>query len=106
MAETLDAVLKQRLRAFFAGGPCTEAELRKLFEEGRACTLIMGAQLDRAERELAELDSDPESSITDLAAAVRRVNELRPDLAELTELLRELEARARSYRAAWLGRNE
>ena len=102
MADGLDAVLKQRLRAVLDGRPCTEAELRKLFEEGQACTRIFGAQLARAERELAARESDPDSSITDLAAAVRRVNGLRPELDELHSLLDALGARARAFRAAWV----
>jgi hypothetical protein len=43
MAETLDSALKARLRAVLdrRPRPVTEAELRKLFEEGRVCTLIL-----------------------------------------------------------------
>jgi hypothetical protein len=102
VAQGLDSVLKQRLRAVIDGAPATEAELRKLFEEGAACALIIDGQLEDGERRLADLAADPRSSLTDVAAAVRLVNELRPDLAELHELLHDLDARAREFRASWL----
>jgi chromosome segregation ATPase len=102
VAETLDSALKERLRAVLGQRPVTEAELRKLSEQGRACTLILGAQLARSEYRLAELASDPTSSLAEFAAAFRRVNELRPDLGELRALLEELHGRAREVRAAWV----
>ena len=49
VAETLDSVLKERLRAVLDSRPVTEAQLRKLFEEGRACALILSGQLDKAD---------------------------------------------------------
>ena len=102
MAEMIDSVFKTRVRAVLDGRPATEAELRNLFEEGRACALILDGQLQNGERQLAELASDPESSIAELASAFRRVNELRPDLADLDELLSELDTRAREFRTSWL----
>ncbi len=102
MAETLDSALKERVRAVLAREPVTEAELRRLTEEGRACELILSGQLERAERELARLASNPASSLGEIAAALRSVNELRPDLDELETLLAELQERARAFRAAWL----
>jgi len=101
-AEPLDAALKSRLRAVLTGEPVTEAELRNLFEEGRACELILGGELENGERRLGQLASDPESSLTEMAAAVRVVNALRPDLDELRGLLADLEGRAREFRASWL----
>lgn len=102
MGETLDSALKDRLRAVADRQPVTEGELRKLAEEGRACALILGAQLERSERRLEELASDPTSSLAELADELRAVNALRPDLAELHELLAELGGRAREFRAGWL----
>jgi hypothetical protein len=102
MAQLIDSVFKARARAVLEGRPATEADLRKLFEEGRACALILDGQLENGERKLGELASDPESSIAELAAAFRRVNELRPDLAELDELLADLDTRAREFRTSWL----
>jgi hypothetical protein len=102
LTETIDAALKARVRAVLDGRLVTEADLRKLFEEGRACTLILDGQLEKSERKLGELASDPDSSITDLAAAFRRVNELRPGVEELSELLAELDERAREFRKSWL----
>lgn len=82
----------------------TEAELRKLAEEARACELILGGQLQRAEDQLEALSSDPASSLVEIAAALREVNELRPDLDELEELLGDLQVRAREFRARWVVR--
>ena len=81
----------------------TEAELRKLAEEGRACELILGGQLQRSEQRLEALSSDPNSSLAEIADALREVNELRPDLDELEALLGDLQARAREFRARWVG---
>ena len=102
MADTLDAALKQRLRAVLDHEPVTEAELRKLFDEGRAIQLILSARLEHTERRLAELGADPASSLVEIAAGVRAVSELRPDLDELETLLAELQARARESRAGWM----
>jgi len=104
MADGLEAALKERLRAVLDGQPATEAELRKLFEEGRACERILTTQLEHVERELEALDADPHSSVAELAAAVRQAGDLRPRLGELETLLGRLDERARSFRAAWLGR--
>jgi hypothetical protein len=102
VTETLDFALKARLRAVLDHGPVTESELRKLTEEGTACVLILNARLERSERRLAELSSDPASSLAEIAAEVRATNELRPDLDELHALLGALDARAREFRASWL----
>jgi hypothetical protein len=101
-AEALDSALKERLRAVLGRQPVTEAELRKLSEEGGARALLLGAELERSERRLEELTSDPTSSLADIAAAYRRTNELRPDVEELRGLLEGLEDRAREVRATWL----
>jgi hypothetical protein len=100
--DALDAELKQRLRAVLEDERVTEAELRKLTEQGGACALLVGAQLERAERTLARLAADPTSSLSDIAASLREVNELRPDLDELHELLGHLNGRAREVRRSWV----
>ena len=75
----LDAVLRERLRDVLQEPPrpLTEAELRSLLEEGRACMLILCGELDRLERRLAQLDGDPNTSFSALTDAFRRVNEFR-----------------------------
>jgi hypothetical protein len=100
----LDVDLRQRLRDVLEEPPrpVTEAELRKLTEQGAACALLLGAQLERAERTLAGLSSDPASSLTEIAASLREVNELRPDLDELQGLLDDLNGRAREVRRSWV----
>jgi hypothetical protein len=100
----LDTALKERLRRVLEDPQrrVTEAELRKLSEEGRACTLILGAELERLERRLAEFDGDPASSLGAIAEAFRRVHDFRLHLDELGELLSALEDRAREARTSWL----
>lgn len=100
----LDTALKERLRELLEDPqrPVTEAELRKLSEEGRACTLILGAELERLERRLGELDSDPASPLGAIADSFRRVHDFRAHVAELTGLLSALEDRAREVRTSWL----
>ncbi|HMI98444.1 MAG TPA: hypothetical protein VK488_01260 [Gaiellaceae bacterium] len=100
----LDAALKEQLHKVLDDPkrPVTEAELRKLLEEGRACTLILGADLKRLERQLAALDSDPTSSLGAIAMTFRRVHDFRAHLEDLDGLLSALEDRAREARTSWL----
>jgi hypothetical protein len=100
----LDTALKKRIHKVLEDPqrPVTEAELRKLSEEGRACTLIIGGELERLEHRLAELDRDPASSLGAIAEAFRRVHAFRTHLEELDELLTALEGRARQLRTSWL----
>jgi hypothetical protein len=102
VAEPLDAALKERLRAVLDRQPVTEAELRKLAEQGHACALILGAQLAKDEQRLGDLSADPSSSLSEIASMLRAVNELRPDVEELETLLAGLEGRARELRGSWL----
>jgi hypothetical protein len=98
----LDAALKERVRDILDSQTVTESVLRKLAEEGSACALILEARLSRSERRLAELSSDPASSLAEIAEEARAINEVRPDLDELRELLADLDAHARRLRASWL----
>jgi hypothetical protein len=102
VTETLDGTLKERLRDVLGRRTVTEAMLRKLSEDGAACTLILDARLARSEQRLSELSVDPQSSLAEIAAEARTINDLRPDLEELHELLAALDVHARELRAAWL----
>ena len=51
----LDADLKQRLREVLARRPVTEAELRKVLDEGGACAQLVRGRLERGEQRLSEL---------------------------------------------------
>jgi DNA repair exonuclease SbcCD ATPase subunit len=100
----LDTALKEQIRRVLEDPqrPVTEAQLRKLSEEGRASTLILGAELERLEYRLAELDRDPASSLGAIAEAFRRVHEFRAHVEELDGLLSALEGRARQVRTSRL----
>ena|SRR5205823_3376312 len=100
--EALDAVVKERVRAVLDDQPVTEAQLRKLLEEGRACALILHARVEQNEQRLAALAADPASSLAESAAAFRELGEVRPDLDELETMLAALEERARQFRSSWL----
>jgi len=100
--ETLDSALKEQLRAVLDRQPVTEGELRRLFEEGQACALILSGQLEKSEQRLAQLSADPSAPLVEIAGTLRHVNELRPDLEELNGLLDALGARAREFRTSWL----
>jgi hypothetical protein len=104
----LDTALKERLRKVLDDPErqVTEAELRKLSEEGRACTLILGAELERLEQRLATLDGDPGSPLGAIADGFRRVQDFRAHLDELDGLLAALEGRAREVRTSWLLRTQ
>lgn len=99
----LDVDLRAQLRDVLQEPrrPVTEPELRKLLEEGRACRLILGAELERLERRLGKVDSDPDSSLGSIADAFRRVHEFREHVEELDGLLSALEDRAREVRSSW-----
>jgi hypothetical protein len=99
----LDTALKERLREVLdPQRSVTEAELRKLSEEGRACKLILGAELERLEQRLGELDGDPASSLGAIADSFRRVHDFRAHVEALNGLLSALEGRAREVRTSWL----
>jgi hypothetical protein len=102
MSSALDVTLKDRLRAALEREPATEAELRKLIDEGRASALLVRARLESVEGKLASLAGDPESSLADLATTLREVQELRPALDELQGMLGQLHARAPELRRSWL----
>jgi hypothetical protein len=99
----LDVELRARLRDVLQEPPrpVTEAELRKLTEEGRACRLILGAELERLEGRLAKLDGDSSSSLVEIAEAFRRLHDFRVHVEELDGLLSALENRAREVRTGW-----
>jgi hypothetical protein len=99
----LDVDLRAQLRDVLEEPrrPVTEAELRKLLEEGRACRLILGAELERLEGRLGKLDSDPASSLVEIAEAFRRVHDFRAHVEELDRLLTALDDRAREVRTSW-----
>jgi hypothetical protein len=94
--------LAARLRRVLDDEPSTEAELRTLSEQADAWARALQAQIEGSERRLRELHSDPASPLADIAAELRRIETVRPELVELRSLLAELETRARELRTEWL----
>ena len=102
VAQTPDLVLLERLREVLADQPVTETELRTLIEQADGLVRTLGAHMAGSERRLAALTDDPDSSLTEIAAELHRVDGLRPRLEEARALLTELETRARELRTSWL----
>jgi chromosome segregation ATPase len=104
MAQSLEFALISRLREVLRDRPATEADLRSLLEQGEAWQRALNAQIDGSERRLEELTARPETPLHEIAAELRRVEALRPQLEELESLLAALERRARELRTEWLAR--
>lgn len=102
MTQTPDLVLLDRLRDVLANQPVTETELRALIEQADGLVRTLGAHMTGSENRLSALTDDPDSSLTEIAAELHRVDGLRPRLEEARKLLAELETRARELRTSWL----
>jgi protein subunit release factor A len=101
VAEQLDSTLTARLREALANRPATETELRTLCEQADGWARALQAQIEASEQRLREL-TDEAASLTEIAAELRRVETLAPELTELRELLSGLDDRARELRTNWL----
>jgi chromosome segregation ATPase len=102
VARTLNSTLMARLREVLASESATETDLRELTEQGDGWARTLRGQIRASERKLRALNADPASPIAEIAEELRRVETLRPQLAELRSLLADLEARGRELRTAWL----
>jgi chromosome segregation ATPase len=103
MSELLDFALIRRLHEVRERTtPATESELRVLTEQAEAWARTVDAQIHSSERRIARLNSNPASSLAQIAAELRRVETLRPQLREVRSLLADLESRARELRTRWL----
>jgi chromosome segregation ATPase len=100
--ETLAPTLTSRIREVLADRPATESELRSLSEEADGWMRALQAQITSSERRVSELSADPAASLAPIAAELRRIESLRPELIEVTSLHEELENRAREMRTEWL----
>jgi hypothetical protein len=98
----LDFVLIGRLREVLDGQATTETELRSLSERADAWARIVENQIQGSERRLRAFAADPAPPLAEVRAELRRIDMLRPQLAELRPLLAELEKRARQLRTGWL----
>jgi hypothetical protein len=103
MSELLDFALIRRLREVRERKtPATESELRILSEQADAWARTVEGQIHSSERRIARLTSNPASSLAQIAAELRRVETLRPQLREVRSLLTDLENHARELRTQWL----
>jgi hypothetical protein len=102
MQPQLDFALMKRLREVLADRPATESELRTLKEQAEAWARTVGGQLESSERRIRRLNQNPASSLAQIASELRRVEQLRPQLAEVRDLLADLEYRSRQVRTEWL----
>src|SRR5947199_5441803 len=98
----LDFALIRRLREVLDDRPATESELRALKEQAEAWALTVSGQIESSERRIRRLNQSPASSLAQIASELRRVEQLRPQLNEVRDLLADLEERARQVRTAWL----
>jgi hypothetical protein len=83
-------------------GSPTEAELRRLSEEGDGWARVLQGLIDDGEGRLAGYSADPARELAEIAAELRRVDSLRRELAEVRTLLAQLEERSRDLRSHWL----
>ena len=102
MSERLDFALIKRLREVLDDRPATESELRLLSEQAEAWARTVSGQIESSERRLRRLNQNPASSLSQIAAELRRVEQLRPQLNEVRTLIAGLESRSRQVRTEWL----
>jgi chromosome segregation ATPase len=102
MPEPLDFALITRLREVLDDRPATESELRTLKEQAEAWARTVSGQIESSERRIRRLNQSPSSSLAQIASELRRVEQLRPQLNQVRDLLADLEKRARQVRTAWL----
>jgi len=91
-----------RLRETVARGNLTEAELRGLGAQADDLARALRAEIRDSERRLRRLNADGTSGVAEMADELRRVESLRPQLAEVEDLAADLEQTARELRTAWL----
>jgi hypothetical protein len=102
MLPQLDFALIKRLREVLDDRPATESELRTLSEQADAWARTVSGQIESSERRIRRLEQNPASSLAQIAAELRRVEQLRPQLDEVRRLRTDLEQRARQVRTEWL----
>jgi hypothetical protein len=101
-SSNLEFALIARLREVRDNAPATEAELRLLRDQAGGWAMALRGQIEASERRLDAAVADPTTALTEVAAALRRLELLHPELAELESLLADLDARARELRAGWV----
>jgi hypothetical protein len=100
--EQLDLALAERLRQVVDGQEVSESEMRTLADHAGGWARATDAQHRAAEDRLAELNADPASPLTEIAAELRRVEALSREREEIRRLTDGLEQRTRELRTAWL----
>ena len=85
-----------------ASSRTTEGELSALSERADGWIRTLEGRIRASEHRLARLTADPASPIAGIAAELRRIEEMQPDLVELQALATELRTRAHEMRTEWL----
>ena|SRR5690348_2225535 len=94
--------LAERLRRILAERPETEAGIRSLAQRAQELERTLVADLDASEAWLDQMSTRTDTSIAEVAALLRRVDEIRVGLDRVGALLENLDERARLLRARWL----
>jgi phage-related minor tail protein len=102
LADRIDSTLSSRLRRIVAEGRLTESELRELTTRADGWARALRAQIRASERRIRRLTTDAATGVAEVADELRRLDELKPQLADMEALLADLETKARELRTAWL----
>ena len=90
--------MRRRLAEVVAGESATEAELRRLAEQGQVLIAGLEAAAEEGEARLNVLASEPHTPVAELASELRQVEALRAELEGLRPVLSALEQRAQKLR--------
>jgi hypothetical protein len=102
MADTTEDRPTSRLRHVVDRGGLTESDLREATAEAGMLAERLRAEIDASEQRLGALTADPETGFAEIVDQLRRVELLRPELAEVEALVHDLEHTARELRTAWV----
>jgi uncharacterized membrane protein YccC len=100
----LESELVARLREVVRSETPSELELRTLGEQAEGRARVLRGQIESSERRLQELDADPTSALSEIAAELRRLDALRAEAGALGTAVSQLNERSRALRTERLSR--
>jgi hypothetical protein len=100
----LESELVARLREIVRSEAPSELELRTLGEQAEGWARVLEGQIHGSERRLQELNADPTSALSDIAAELRHLDALRAETSALSSAVAQLDERSRALRTEWLSR--